>query len=74
MSQRPPIRIDAVEPASNRATFIFLHGYGDDADGWTSEISPLITGPWSVSMSVWESLFTSDSDAWEIHDHGQRNI
>jgi len=37
MSQKPPQRVEASDPGSNPATFIFLHGFGDDADGWTSE-------------------------------------
>ncbi|TVY94462.1 Acyl-protein thioesterase [Lachnellula willkommii] len=39
MAQRraPLQRIDAPDAkASNPATFIFLHGFGDDADGWTN--------------------------------------
>jgi lysophospholipase-2 len=37
-AQKPPLRIDAPDAkTSNPATFIFLHGFGDDADGWTSE-------------------------------------
>jgi hypothetical protein len=39
MAQKPPQRIDAPAPGANPATFIFLHGFGDDADGWTSETS-----------------------------------
>ncbi|TVY80286.1 Acyl-protein thioesterase [Lachnellula suecica] len=36
-AQKPPQRIDAPDgQTSNPATFIFLHGLGDDADGWTN--------------------------------------
>jgi len=37
MVQKPPQRVEATLPDSaNAATFIFLHGLGDDADGWTN--------------------------------------
>lgn len=37
MAQRPPIRVEALKSdAANPATFIFLHGYGDDAEGFVS--------------------------------------
>jgi len=36
MAQKPSQRIDAPQQSSNPATFIFLHGFGDDADGWTN--------------------------------------
>ncbi|KAB8298950.1 hypothetical protein EYC80_001100 [Monilinia laxa] len=34
MAQKPPQRVESFKETSNPATFIFLHGYGDDADGW----------------------------------------
>jgi hypothetical protein len=38
--KKTPIRIDAPDSGtSNPATFIFLHGFGDDADGLISETS-----------------------------------
>jgi hypothetical protein len=39
-NQKPPQRVEApaAEKGKNEATFIFLHGYGDDADGWTSKL------------------------------------
>jgi len=37
MAQKPPRRIDAPNAeTSNPATFIFLHGFSDDADSWTN--------------------------------------
>jgi len=37
MAQKPPIRIEALNAtAANAATCIFLHGFGDDAEGWTN--------------------------------------
>ncbi|KAG0650544.1 Acyl-thioesterase 1 [Hyphodiscus hymeniophilus] len=36
MTQKPPQRISAPAQTSKPATFIFLHGLGDDADGWTN--------------------------------------
>jgi hypothetical protein len=34
MAQKPPYVLDAASPDSGRpATFIFLHGYADDAEG-----------------------------------------
>jgi predicted esterase len=42
--QRPPIRVDAPNATpGNAGTLIFLHGYGDDGDGWTSKCSPATT-------------------------------
>lgn len=36
--RNPPIRVDALDAGgSEAATFIFLHGFGDDAEGWVSE-------------------------------------
>lgn len=43
MAQKLPQRIDAPQQSSNPATFIFLHGLGDDADGWASEILQSLT-------------------------------
>ena len=38
MAQRPPQRFEALDrEAENPATIIFLHGFGDDAEGWISE-------------------------------------
>lgn len=42
MAQKLPQRIEAPTQSSNPATFIFLHGFGDDADGWTSKDLPQI--------------------------------
>ena len=34
--EKPPVRIDARSATpDNAATFIFLHGLGDDGDSWT---------------------------------------
>jgi predicted esterase len=34
-AQKPPLRIEGpTSTSANAATIIFLHGYGDDADGW----------------------------------------
>lgn len=40
MAQKPPQRIDAINQDAKKkpATMIFLHGLGDDADGWTSKM------------------------------------
>jgi poly(3-hydroxybutyrate) depolymerase len=47
MAQKAPQRIEAPSATdTNAATFIFLHGYGDDADGWTS-----MSGQLSLSLS-----------------------
>lgn len=35
--QKPPQRIEALDKSASKATFIFLHGYGDTADGFTSK-------------------------------------
>jgi hypothetical protein len=44
MAQKPPIRIEASSLGTSKpATFIFLHGYGDDAEGWISETFSLHT-------------------------------
>lgn len=41
--RRSPIRVDVPDAAAgNAGTFIFLHGYDDDGDGWTSKCSPAI--------------------------------
>ena len=40
MAQKLPYTVDAPVQTSHLATFIFLHGFGDDADGWISEPSP----------------------------------
>jgi predicted esterase len=38
--QKPPIRIEAPSAtAENAATLIFLHGYGDDGEGWTKYVA-----------------------------------
>lgn len=40
-AQKPPIRVEAPTVSEgNAATIIFLHGYGDDADGWRSKLCP----------------------------------
>lgn len=39
MSNHPPIIISAPSPSSSPATIIFLHGLGDDANGWTDLVS-----------------------------------
>ena len=36
MTQEPPIVIELTQPSSNPATIIFLHGFSDDASGWTN--------------------------------------
>tara|TARA_R110002060_G_scaffold67650_3_gene76325 strand:- start:2280 stop:2408 length:129 start_codon:yes stop_codon:yes gene_type:complete len=37
-SQKEPQIVEAENPdAGRKATFIFLHGYGDDADGFIGE-------------------------------------
>lgn len=37
--QKPPLRVEAPNSATeNPATFFFLHGYDDDADGFSSEL------------------------------------
>jgi len=35
-AQKPPIRIDASTTA-NEAIFIFLYGFGDEADSWVGK-------------------------------------
>lgn len=48
--QKAPQRVEAQNTNAERpATFIFLHGFGDDADGFISEISWLHSPP-SVSF------------------------
>jgi predicted esterase len=42
-NQKPPLRVDANVAVGGggkkgAATFIFLHGYGDDAEGFISEL------------------------------------
>ncbi|KAM0797737.1 Phospholipase/carboxylesterase/thioesterase [Usnea florida] len=39
MSNDPPIIIPAPSPSTSPATIIFLHGLGDDANGWTDLVS-----------------------------------
>ncbi len=36
--QEPPVRVEGNGKDRNEATFIFLHGYGDTAEGWISEL------------------------------------
>lgn len=53
-SQKAPQRIAAPSTEnSSPATFIFLHGYGDDADGWIS----LSLFPSSIHYSQTQSFF-----------------
>jgi predicted esterase len=34
MAQKPPYLLEAIDPQAGKpATLIFLHGYGDDAEG-----------------------------------------
>ncbi len=41
--QRPPIRVEAQKSdTTNPATFIFLHGYDDDGEGFVSKYIPII--------------------------------
>ncbi len=42
-AQKPPQRIEALSTRSSKpATIIFLHGYGDDADGLMSSLIPYL--------------------------------
>jgi predicted esterase len=38
-ARKEPLRVDAQHVGGEAAAIIFLHGYGDDADGFVSEYS-----------------------------------
>lgn len=45
--RRDPLRVEAKDAIGGvaiekRAAFIFLHGYGDDAEGFVSELTPVL--------------------------------
>lgn len=54
--RRDPLRVEAKDAIGGqgierRAAFIFLHGYGDDAEGFVSESTPMFA-PLCLDCSV----------------------
>jgi hypothetical protein len=52
-AQKPPIRIDA-STAANEAIFIFLHGFGDEANSWIGKF------PCHSLFSFWDDYMNQD--------------
>lgn len=69
MAQKPPRRIDAPDSTNSKpATFIFLHGFGDDSDGWISETLPVPPAPPGLPPPVFAAILTLSTDiAQQFH-------